>query len=529
MALATIPGDDRSVAGAVERLVAAARRSPVAFQASAAAAVGAALALATTVVPPLFVLVGLLFVLTVPLLLRTPVPAVLLILLFFSTIFDVDSLPLVSVGIGSFNPLDIVLLSYLGLIVVRAGVEPGFKPPIGVAEAAIFLFLVILVLATMFGVANGTTELDEATNALRYFAYNAVFLVVAFLLPDRRSADRLVAGFLSLSALVSVAVIAQLVLGPSLLFVTGRVEEASQSGLDAQGVARIIPSGRYLLLVSFWTFSALLAMAERRLWLLRAGWILTGLGMLLTFNRNFWISTVVVVGLLLVLIGQQDRQRLVRYLWWSLAVGAVVVTGILAGPPSVARTSILSIGERTVSIFTPETYNASFAENGRYLSSLEFRRVENQYAYEQLQPPSLLGLGAGAAYRPTDERIDSEGFVFGQGYIHNGHLWVLLKSGLLGYGALMICFAAVLHRGLRSWRNQPTPESRAVVLAFSVALIGIVLSSIVDPILADVTWTPVFGTMAGVAAFYVRTAKPAGGDEGRVPAGTDSELERVGP
>lgn len=481
--------------------------NPTVFSFGELVSAGVAAALlvgASFVASPWLVLGGLVAVVGASRFWRSPIPALLLILIFYSTIFEVDVLPLVPIGIGSLNPIDVVLLSCLAMIAFRRWREPDFTFFIGLPEFAVLIFVTALALSTVVGLTEGLTNIDDATNEIRYSGYYLVILVVGALSTSIRDVDRLINCFLGLAVLVALLMIIQAAVGDAITLVNGRVEPIGQGEADPDGATRVIPGGRYLILVAFWTFSTLLGMAREHVWKYRIGWLVTGAGVLLTFNRNFWVSSVVVLSLIAIALGRGHRRHFGRGLLGATGIATALCLAVLVGPSNEVKTSLIGFGDRTLSIFDSETYESTSTTPNGSLSSLEFRRAENRYAAPHLTPPSPLGLGAGAPYRPLDPRLDWDEFIDGPAYIHNGHFWVLIKAGYIGYGALMVAFLSSIARGLNLWRRLEDPKHQAVCIVFSLGLVGVLLSSIVDPALTDATWAPIFGVITGVNAAFLR-------------------------
>ena len=74
----------------------------------------------------------------------------------------------------------------------------------------------------------------------------------------------------------------------------------------------------------------------------------------------------------------------------------------------------------------------------------------------------------GFRYRPLTS-ADWEGYD-GRRFVHNGHVYVLLDAGLIGYLGLLSFLLGILFRGLKNWRRMPEPYIRGVVLAFSLTI-----------------------------------------------------------
>lgn len=231
-------------------------------------------------------------------------------------------------------------------------------------------------------------------------------------------------------------------------------------------------------------------------------WIALAVAVILTFNRNFWISAMLV----LVIFGVvTDRQVRINLLKWSLVMIVLVsIVPLLAffDPESEGALLLRSTFERMISVFSADTYENAYDSN-LSTSSLNFRAIESEYALERLTPPPLLGIGMGAQYRPFDPTLDWEEFD-GRGYLHNAHLWILLKAGLLSYICLIVAFFISVRRGIKYYRYLHDPRMKAIVLGFSLSLIGILTSALVDPILTDLAWTPVFGVMIGITEVIYR-------------------------
>jgi len=137
--------------------------------------------------------------------------------------------------------------------------------------------------------------------------------------------------------------------------------------------------------------------------------------------------------------------------------------------------------------------------------SLVYRYIENEYAYPQIESHPLFGLGLGANYRPVDRRVDygpaKSSLTY---YIHNGHLWVMLKTGLLGYVFFMWFLLLFVKRGLQNWKRITDPFLKGIVLSFVATIPGILLASTVNPIFKQSYWAPVIGVMLGMSEVILR-------------------------
>jgi O-antigen ligase len=113
----------------------------------------------------------------------------------------------------------------------------------------------------------------------------------------------------------------------------------------------------------------------------------------------------------------------------------------------------------------------------------------------------------GAAYRPVDLRIDwrdAAGFHELTRHIHNGHLWILLQSGLLGYLSFVWLSLLFLVRGFRNWRRVSDHKMRGVLLGFTLVYLVVVIAAGANSSFMQWGWTPVFGILLGVNEIILR-------------------------
>jgi hypothetical protein len=435
--------------------------------------------------------------------LKRPEIALLAILVAKSTIIFEDRMPLIPIGVGSLHVADVILLALFGLILLRWLAESDFHIVHTPLDLPLLAFYGVALLSTLIAVLTSSLEFNQGLRGIRDITFYLTFFLVINLVREQRQLTLLLRGFLALATAVAIAMIAQYLVGESLQLLPGRVETLSTQGESYGGVFRILPPGQSLTLVAFVvTTVALVLNGFRPLSLLRfLQWGLLGLVVVLTFNRSFWVVAGLALLLTACLLRGQDRQRLVV---WSLVVAllaSVILPLAMYEPESRASTLVRASIERLRTLVSSGTLGES---------SIEMRYVESEYARSQITKVPLIGLGIGARYRPWDSRIDwrlPDGSGFdGRAYIHNGHLWILLQSGLLGYLCFVWLSLAFLVRGLRYWRSVRDSDMRAMVLGFTVTYLGVMLGAIVNPMLMQSFWIPVLGVMLGMTELAVRRA-----------------------
>lgn len=464
-----------------------------------ACVVGLILGLAIVTLSPIVVLVILGGLVGLLLFLKRPEVGVLAILTATGTIVFEDMLPLVPIPVGSLHIPDVILLALFGVLILRLVVEEDFKfvrTPLDVPVAA---YVGIMVVASVLGLVGGRTEFNLAFREIRVQSYFLLLFIITNLIREKRQLVWLIRGFFGLAVLVAMFMIAQFILGDSMPLLPGRVEVLNTEGQSFSGITRILPPGQGLVLVGAITMLVVLILERLELRtfgrLLQVGLLMTAV--IMTFNRNFWVAVGLAVILLFLLTRGGDRGRLMQWLVLGTIVVSILLVVIFSVPELPFANLISAAFDRFASLFQTETFQAQD-------SSLRWRDIEYQYAVPQVLAHPLLGLGMGARYRPFTT-LDYVGFD-GRAYMHNGHLWVMVKVGLLGYGALAVAAALFMWRAYTHWHQLPGPMMRGLVFGFFLTFVGVAIGMIVNPMITQWGWTTNAGIMWGMSELIILRA-----------------------
>ena len=199
------------------------------------------------------------------------------------------------------------------------------------------------------------------------------------------------------------------------------------------------------------------------------------LGLLFTYERTFWVATI--VGLAFVILRTRGRQRLT-----ALVATPIVLAVFLAVSATVAPDTLGAARERFMSI-------------GQYGNdnSLRYRVVESEHVIGQIREHPLTGNALGATIfwgRPwegvkpeTDE------------YAHNGYLWLAWKVGIPAALLLLSLFLAAIVR------RPPDGDAlqRAFALGSAAALLVLLLASITFPSFSALAITPTMAVLLVIA------------------------------
>lgn len=461
-----------------------------------AVAVGLILGISTVYATPLIVFGVLVLIPLVFLMLKKPELAILGILVLTSTLFHSRTNPGIFLGFGTIYLTDILLLTNLLLIGVRSFVEIDFKIIHTPLDKLLLLFVGMALLSTFIAITYTSLKLRESLHEMRIVANYLVFFLVTNLIRKDNQLRFLVRGMIILATLVAGATIVQYFLGTSTQIIPGRVEELYTEGVTHSSVIRIIPPGYSLMFVVFITLSVI-SLFDKFRTILLLPLVLTGLGVLLSFKRHLWFGVILAFLLIAYFGGKKELQKL-------FSVGLVGLVVIFMGlaylnnfTGAVGPHLIESSVDRLVSFVRPSTYTDPN-------SSLRWRDFEYEYAIPQIVSHPLLGLGLGAEYRPHIYPKDWEEFD-GRGWIHNGHVWVMVKAGLLAYTPLLILLLLFLYRGFKYWSTITESWKRGYYLGFTLAFLGMVIGAMIEPLIIAWHWTALMGVMMGVNEYILRT------------------------
>jgi hypothetical protein len=427
-----------------------------------------------------------------------PEIALLSILLFTSTVFDLYAFPSIPIGIGNLIISDILIFVLIGIIFLRDMLQPSsfIHTPL---DLPLLAFYGTALLATAIGIFTSRVTFNQSLGEVRSVNFYLTFFIVTNLVRNEKQLRRLYRGIAILAIFVALAMIAQYSLGNAIKILPGRVETLDTAGAVSYGVTRILPPGQSLVMLGFVCLAVqmLFTKTSSRFMIHFIQLGIVGLAVLLTFNRSFWAAIGLALFLVGLLVSLRDKVKYVSIVFGTVVIGALILTPYLAiNKGDAVQKLIDGITVRMSTLFNPDTANEE---------SLQYRYIENEYAYPQIASHPFIGLGLGANYRPWDSRIDYGPFKSGLTYyIHNGHLWVMLKTGLFGYLFFMWFLLMFIKRAIQNWKLIPDPFLKGIVLSFAVTIVGVLVATIVDPIFAQDFWIPVIGIMLGMGEVIIR-------------------------
>ncbi len=416
-----------------------------------------------------------------------PEVALLGIVLFTSTIFDEAAFPSIPIGVGHLIIADVLLFVLFAIIFIRVLTRSTSYLVHTPLDIPLLGFYITAVISTAVGIYMDRTSLSASLGTWRVLNYLLLFFIVTNLVRTERQLRSLYNGFIVLSVFVAVAMIAQYLLGSSVQIIPGRVETLNTAGRLSYGITRVLPPGQSLVMIAF--ICLVIQMLFDRISSRFLSYVIllgtVGFAVLLTFNRSFWVSIYISLMLVGLLISFRERVKFGALLFGAAFVLAIVLTqfsGIAGGK---VERFVNGMTNRLVTLITPETTQER---------SVEYRTIENDYALAKIPENPIIGLGIGASYRPEDARISSTNTT----YIHNGHLWIMLMTGLVGYSFFAWLIIGFLRRGFKKWKHIPDSFQNGFVLAFCSTMVGLLFVLLVNPFIVDNYWNPIIGIMMGM-------------------------------
>jgi O-antigen ligase len=426
---------------------------------------------------------------------KRPEIGLLGILVATSSIVFENQLPILSMGGISLHIPDLILLSLLGLIIVRGLVGPDFRIVRTPLDWPLLIFYGVTLLSTFIRVGQSALPVQDALRATRTLSYYLAFFIVTNLVRERRQLNFLLNGFFLLATVVAAVMVVQFLLGDSVHLLPGRVESLATQGTIYQDVTRILPPGWSIILVSFVTIICILVLEKFKL----SGWLkilqsgLLGMALIFTFLRSYWAVLILVFFLLVYLFRGVDRQKLIVGGVIVLSLAAIILLLVLSDPGSRATRLVGASIDRLSTLANIGTFQG---QDG----SLTYRMIEDGYALTAIAAHPIIGMGMGFTFRPLDFRLDwiAGGVLYDyRTHIHNGYLWILLQSGLLGFLSFMWLSLVFLYRGFKYWRSIASDHMRGIVLGFTLLYLAVLIAAVTNSTFMQWAWTPVIGIIMG--------------------------------
>lgn len=455
--------------------------------------IGALVSLFLFTIPPayIFLILGGIFVLAV--ITKRPEIGLLIIVILTSSIVFEESLPLIPIGLGSLHISDVLLLYMLGTLGYRFISDRDFSFAKSPLNIPILLFLAISLLSAALAVVRYGIDFNDVARLFRMISYYLLFFLITNLITEKEQIKFLLKGLLLIATVVAAAMVLQAIIGESIQLMPGRIENAATFGSQFEAL-RILPPGQTLVFVTFLTAICTLVFVQDKPVLFSGTFYLIpllGMGIILTYNRSYWVAAILGVMILLLITATEGKIRLVALLMVVLIFGGSILA-MFGGTEGKLGATVDAVSTRFNSLFA----GAELQQSG----PVDDRRIENGYAIAQIQSHPLLGIGLGNDYRPK---------IYGQDdkltyYVHNAYLFLLTDTGIVGFLFYFWFYILFLIRAAKSWKGISDNFLKSAVVGFMISGIAILLMALVIPVFMEWFSIVVIAGMIGLTEALIR-------------------------
>ena len=330
----------------------------------------------------------------------------------------------------------------------------------------------------------------------------ALFYLVRMADPSDRVVRRLIGVFVGIMVAAALLAIGQVLLAPDLLGFRAFPGDFGEGGRATAFLGNPNQLAPLLALAMPFPLLALPDTTRRRDRVaLLAISIILGVAFWLTFSRAAW--TAFVVALLLV-AARFDRR--------TLALATAV--GILALGAAMAMPRNLAVRDRPnyADVQDPDVFDATFGRLGAIGAGNDLRVIFLKEGLPIAADNPILGVGpgryGGAAANVFGSPVYARYGISLHGFhtVHDYWLHLLVETGILGAGAMLVAMLLVLARLLRAV-SRAGARTRPILLAGSIGLIAFSINSLAEMLLEGNTPSFVLWFLVGLAAVLADRAE----------------------
>ena len=399
---------------------------------------------------------------------KAPEFAILLLLVFTSGLLPGEFNPSYDLLVGHFQLADLILISLLAIIAVRLLVERDFRFRAGHLSLPLVLFFLTVVGGMITAIVQHGVPFRYTTYEARILLYYSAFFAAANLIRTPRQARRLVAGIFVIGVVVAARIVVEIGLGYT-------ISTVLPVYLKADLLARPYHPGFIAIYMTIMALICSLAFDLRPRWKIAvwAAILLLAAANIISLGRNIIVSSVLAFLALLYALSAGQRRTWLKAMLvlLILAVGLYGILQLLSPTTSVLAYS-RALAQRLSHFFSAGPLSPE--------ETLLWRVREATYARQQLTQSVLLGIGPSVSYRPAFSETDTM-----QQFIHNGYLWLWLKTGLLGLVTFLWFLIAFLRDGFRKWAEVQDTLLRAAAIGFTLVILALMFSNLVAPLFVE--------------------------------------------
>jgi O-antigen ligase len=419
---------------------------------------------------------------------KKPEVGFLLIVIFLSSVVFLEAIPSISIGIGSIYVQDIIFIYMATLALFSRFGKNKVRSEINYFSLFLVLFYLACIVSLLNALVLNGVAVKDAVGQFRALSYYLLYFLVIELIQSKKQVCFLVNGLFIIGSVVGITMLIQAGIGDSVQLMPGKVQAVATFG-QTEEATRILPPGQSLMYFLFILSVAIISLTEKynKLFLF---FILPicGAGVLLTYNRNYWVACILIFLLIFMFGGNKSKSKIVfKILSPCFVLIAFFSIFAFSSPSGKVGSYFFSLENRFTSIFaSDELYDSK---------SIDWRRMENVDAVESILNNPVLGVGLGNKYRD----IHDKNRVGLESYIHNGYLWVFTKMGLVGLVPFLGLFVSFLWRSIRSLPNVEGSYFKALFAGIVLSVLGTIIMNVVNPMFMQLRSIVVISILIGIA------------------------------
>lgn len=357
-----------------------------------------------------------------------------------------------------FSPLELMLVVMLVIWLVRAGLYRRLNFHAGTLFWPLMVFVIFLIYGLAYGIGTGGDVNIALWEARAIFYLPIMMVLVSNLIQNKEQVNQLIWA-------IMIGLLIEGLVGNFTFFVT---LNRSLAGVEAmtEHSAAIHMNTLFVLVLAAWLFGA----SVWKRYLLICMIPPVALTYLATQRRSAFIALGVALALMLITTRRVNRQLFNYVLPTSIVIGTLYIgvfwnnNGALGLPAQAVK-----------SIISPEAGSKDESSN-------LYRELENINISHTINSAPITGIGFGNKFIMFVQMPDLSSIFYWWEYIvHNSIFWIWLKTGLLGFIAMLFLIGFSIMTGIRTvWLIPPDGDLRAIILTATLYLIMHFLFAYVD-------------------------------------------------
>lgn len=383
-----------------------------------------------------------------------------------------------------------MLISLLLLFLALSGVVGKNMLKKGTFSRPLVAVLIILFLSALYGLLRGHSRFIVAQEFEMYVYLLAYFAVVSVVdtLDDVKLIVKTILVATLIMACLAIITFFYLLQFEQVLFYKGPLGHIVYS--KPAMIPRVISNAEMFFPIAVNLILGLLLftkMSKPIKYLLVSAFVVLLFAIFISLTRGMWISTLVSLFILIGYYVYRKGRRAFPALIRVSVVAVLLFTAFIyffTDQPMLQQ--IMGFGTTRISSIFQATADISLIN----------RYQEIVQVIQSVRSHPFLGLGLGAILSWRDMLFPW--IIHSTFYIHNSYFWMLLKMGIIGFGAISIVLFLFFKKAINLLRRLDSSYQRAVVLGLVTGLVSVLIFSITSPFINLGAGNFYFATAIGI-------------------------------